>query len=58
MRAWHFLFHGVTGLPELLTEGREEQYLRWWFDHVSGKPDAISEAAIDACTAAYRPPAR
>jgi pimeloyl-ACP methyl ester carboxylesterase len=43
-------------MPELLTEGREEKYLRWWFDHGSGKPGAISEAAIDAYTAAYRRP--
>jgi pimeloyl-ACP methyl ester carboxylesterase len=54
--AWHFLFHGVAGLPELLTEGREEQYLRWWFDHGSGKPGAISETAVAAYAAAYRRP--
>jgi pimeloyl-ACP methyl ester carboxylesterase len=46
----------TAGLPELLTEGREEQYLRWWFDHGSDEPEAISEAALDAYTAAYRRP--
>jgi pimeloyl-ACP methyl ester carboxylesterase len=51
--AWHFLFHGVAGLPEMLTGGREEQYLRWWFDHGSGAPGAISETAVAAYAAAY-----
>lgn len=30
-RSWHFGFNGVEGLPETLIQGREREFLRWFF---------------------------
>lgn len=29
-KTWHFAFHAVPDLPEILIEGREESYLEWF----------------------------
>jgi pimeloyl-ACP methyl ester carboxylesterase len=53
---WHFGFHALPGLPEALTEGREDTYLRFFFQFAGAKPDAISEEAQAEYVRAYSQP--
>ncbi len=40
--AWHFFFHNASNnLAELLTQGRERQYLKHFYDRLAFNPDAI-----------------
>jgi pimeloyl-ACP methyl ester carboxylesterase len=52
-RIWHFSFHNVRDLPELLVAGRERQYLKAFYDARFFDPSAISEEEIDAYASAY-----
>ncbi len=38
---WHFFFHNAGNLPELLTQGRERQYLRDFYDRLAFRQEAI-----------------
>jgi pimeloyl-ACP methyl ester carboxylesterase len=49
-RVWHFAFHTVRDVPELLVAGRERQYLRFFFDVRTSDPSAID---LDVYAAAY-----
>lgn len=53
---WHFGFHALSGLPEALTEGREDIYLRFFFRFAGARPDAISEEAQAEYIRAYSQP--
>lgn len=53
---WHFGFHALPGLPEALTDGREDAYLRFFFKFAGAKPDAISEEAQAEYVRAYSQP--
>ena len=53
---WHFGFHGLPDLPEALTEGREDIYLRFFYRFGGARPDAISEAAQAEYVRAYSQP--
>lgn len=53
---WHFGFHALPGLPEALTEGREDAYLRFFYRFGGASPDAISEAAQTEYVRAYSQP--
>lgn len=53
-RVWQFYFHAVGDIPELLTEGREREYLSWYFRNKAIVKDAISEADVDLYTSQYR----
>lgn len=50
---WHFGFHAQPELPELLTAGREDAYLRFFYRLAGARPDAISEAAQAEYVRAY-----
>ncbi|MDA0182961.1 alpha/beta hydrolase [Solirubrobacter phytolaccae] len=52
-RVWHFAFHGARDLPELLVQGRERQYLQYFFDARTTDPSATD---IDVYAAAYSAP--
>jgi pimeloyl-ACP methyl ester carboxylesterase len=52
-RVWHFAFHGVRDLPEMLVAGRERQYLQSFFNYRIFNVAAISEADLDLYTSAY-----
>jgi pimeloyl-ACP methyl ester carboxylesterase len=54
--AWHFAFHGVPGLPELLVAGREAEYLHWWFGYRPGSRPSVTEEAAAEYAAAYASP--
>ena len=45
-RTWHFAFHALPDLPELLIGGRERQYLDWFLRRKTANPDAFSDDDI------------
>ena len=53
---WHFGFHALPGLPEALTEGREDIYLRFFYRFGGARTDAISEEAQAEYVRAYAQP--
>lgn len=53
---WHFGFHALPGLPEALTQGREDVYLRFFYQFAGARPDAISEEAQAEYVRAYSQP--
>ncbi|GAO46167.1 hypothetical protein G7K_0404-t1 [Saitoella complicata NRRL Y-17804] len=44
---WHFHFHWQTDLPELLTQGRERQYIKHFYDRLGVNSRAISPTDVD-----------
>jgi pimeloyl-ACP methyl ester carboxylesterase len=53
---WHHGLHWEPDLPEALTEGREEVYLRFFYRHWGARPDAIDEEAQREYLRTYRQP--
>lgn len=53
---WHWLFHLVPDLPEALTAGREEIYLRYCYTAWALNPTAIEEEAIQEYVRCFRQP--
>ncbi|MBI2544422.1 MAG: alpha/beta fold hydrolase [Candidatus Rokubacteria bacterium] len=53
-RVWHWLFHMVPDLPEALTAGREEIYLRYLYTAWAFNPAAIEEEAIQEYLRCFR----
>lgn len=49
---WHMAFQTVPDIPELLVQGNERTYLRWFFEHFAYDPSAISAADLDEYVAA------
>ena len=45
-RTWHFAFHSLPDLPEILIGGREHQYLDWFLRRKTANPEAFSDADI------------
>lgn len=46
-RTWHFAFHAIPDLPEMLIMGRERPYLDWFLRRKAADPYSFSEADID-----------
>ncbi|WP_315738406.1 alpha/beta hydrolase [Bradyrhizobium sp. SZCCHNR1093] len=46
-RTWHFAFHAVADLPEMLIHGRERDYLAWFLRRKGANPEAFSERDLD-----------
>ncbi|MDJ1131528.1 alpha/beta fold hydrolase [Streptomyces iconiensis] len=55
-RVWHFAFHGVRDVPEMLVAGRERPYLQAFFDARSADPSAVAPEDFDAYVDAYSAP--
>lgn len=53
---WHFAFHTTAEIPELLLDGKEEAYLRWWFGRGAASPTAVPDEAVEEYVAAYGRP--
>jgi haloacetate dehalogenase len=53
---WHWFFHQVPDLPEALTAGREDIYLRHMYRSASLNPAAIEEDAIAEYVRCFRQP--
>ncbi|WP_035657047.1 alpha/beta hydrolase [Bradyrhizobium sp. STM 3809] len=46
-RTWHFAFHVVADLPEMLIQGRERDYLAWFLRRKSANPETFAERDLD-----------
>jgi pimeloyl-ACP methyl ester carboxylesterase len=55
-RRWHHQFHMTPDLPEALTHGREEVYLRWFYQTFAYRPDAIAEKDVHEYLRTYTQP--
>jgi len=56
-KAWHFLFHPVPDLPEILITGREREYIEWFFQRKTFNPaGTFTPPDIDEYTKAYKQP--
>jgi haloacetate dehalogenase len=51
---WHWFFHQVPDLPEALTAGREEIYLRYMYQAWALNPAAIEEEAVREYVRCFR----
>jgi pimeloyl-ACP methyl ester carboxylesterase len=50
---WHFAFHAVPELPELLVDGHQRAYFDYFFDTISASPDAIPADAREQFARSY-----
>jgi pimeloyl-ACP methyl ester carboxylesterase len=55
-KTWHFAFHAVPDLPEILLEGRERPYLEWFFWNKTVDPCCYGEDAISEYLRIYSAP--
>jgi len=53
---WHWYFHQLPDLPEALTAGREEIYLRYMYRTSAYNPAAIEEEAVQEYVRCFRQP--
>ena len=53
---WWFGFHQTRDIPEMLTEGKERQYLSWFYKGLAYNPEAITEEDIDEYVSHYASP--
>ena len=56
--SWHIALHYEEGLPETLTEGREREYLAYFYPEVAASPQSIPEEAIDEYARTYSQPGK
>jgi pimeloyl-ACP methyl ester carboxylesterase len=52
-KAWHFYFHAIPGLPELLVKEQLKGYLSWFFENKSFVKNAITADQINRYTKQY-----
>ena len=55
-RTWQFHFHAMADMPELLTAGREAEYLGWYFRTKSAVPGSMTPEAVQSYVEAYTRP--
>jgi len=55
-RRWHHAFHMTPELPEALVQGREREYLGWFYREFCWQRGAIAQADIDEYLRCYRQP--
>ena len=55
-RLWHIPFHMVRDIPETLVEGKEREYLTWFYRNGAYNPAAITEEDIDEYISHYSAP--
>ncbi|WP_434723718.1 alpha/beta fold hydrolase [Mesorhizobium sp. RIZ17] len=53
---WHFAFHAIPALPEMLVSGHERAYFDFFFDILSKEKSAIPAEARDIYAKAYSRP--
>jgi pimeloyl-ACP methyl ester carboxylesterase len=46
-RTWHFSFHAIPDLPEVLITGREREYLTWFLRRKTADPASFTDADLD-----------
>jgi microsomal epoxide hydrolase len=52
-KTWHFAFHQVADLPEVLLQGHERAYLEWFLRNKTRDPETFTDAAIDGYAASF-----
>jgi pimeloyl-ACP methyl ester carboxylesterase len=55
-KRWHHAFHMTPDLPEALVQGREREYLSWFYEAFSWQRGAIGPADIDEYVRCYSQP--
>jgi len=55
-RRWHHAFHMTPQLPEQLVQGREREYLAWFYREFCWQRGAIGEADVDEYVRCYSRP--
>jgi pimeloyl-ACP methyl ester carboxylesterase len=55
-RRWHHAFHMTPDLPETLVQGREREYLSWFYREFCWQRGVIEEADIDEYVRCYSAP--
>ena len=55
-RLWHIPFHMVRDIPETLVEGKEREYLTWFYRNGAYNPAAITEEDVDEYVSHYSAP--
>ncbi|AYB33006.1 alpha/beta fold hydrolase [Chryseolinea soli] len=53
---WHFAFHNVPELPEMLVGGKERVYFEFFFNAISAHPEKINKRARSMYADAYAKP--
>ncbi len=53
---WWFSFHQLHDLPETLVQGKEREYLSWFYTGLAYNPDAITQTDIDEFVSKYSAP--
>lgn len=56
LHIWHFAFHAVPDLPELLVAGHTARYFDYFYDAIAARPETITPAARAAYAQAYSRP--
>lgn len=55
-KRWHHAIHLTPDLPEVLTNGREKEYLGWFYREFSANPAAFTESDEEEFLRTYRKP--
>ncbi|GAA6004612.1 hypothetical protein JCM10207_000955 [Rhodosporidiobolus poonsookiae] len=55
-RTWHFFFHNAGDLPELLTQGKEREYIASFHSRLCYDPSFTSRADLDIYAQAFSQP--
>ena len=55
-RRWHHAFHMTPELPEALVQGREREYLGWFYREFCWQRGAIAQADVDEYVRCYSQP--
>jgi len=50
---WHFAFHAIPELPELLVQGHQRRYVDYFFDVLAADPARITSEARTVSASAY-----
>ncbi|SKC83538.1 Pimeloyl-ACP methyl ester carboxylesterase [Burkholderia sp. CF099] len=53
---WHFTFHMADNVAEMLLEGREREYLSFFYREYSYNPDAVDTRALEEYVQRYSAP--
>jgi len=56
LKLWQFSFNSLPDLPEILTQGREREFLNWIFNQKAGSPEKISQAKRELYISYYSKP--
>lgn len=56
VQLWHFVFHRITDLPEVLIAGNERAYIKHFYDKLAHNHAGITPADVDFYEKAYSMP--